>query len=205
MTQKIFTIDLRDVYARIEPQPIVKFKGFETRNKITEAQAREALKVSLFESVHFITGNKVISFAYRNMKADNCQDIVTLVVPSLREIYWNNKNLVPGEKHIDINTVIKESFPEFYDIYSYPSVSENTTSDDMAEYQVFGKITPYDVLHISLIDFINTINNQQPITITIPDTAITIILRYEAFDFWDRETQSVINYIDLSKHCNLID
>lgn len=116
-----------------------------------------------------------------------------------------------SERPVIDATIDRPSF-EFYDIYDYPSVSETIRNDDLAQYQLIGKVTPYDVLHISVNDYVTYIKNKVPITIAvnsyvtriengvpitviIPNNELMMELDYEEYDFWDQAYSAIIDNI----------
>jgi len=190
---------LRDTYARIEDKAIVKFDSFPKVNERSEIAALAAINSEPGGSKHFITSNKMFGYLYRNTKL--CRGIITIVIPNLRNLYWDNRYSLVRSEQIPLETAMDKHLPVFYDIFDYRGLQYYRNFANVPEYQIIGNITPYDVVHVSAVDFIDRINKNQPILIGIPDTNIIISLDYEQYDLWDDQLQKLITNITLPIDC----
>jgi hypothetical protein len=193
MVNNEFTVRLNATFAWLAPEPVPRFSGYKAVNKESEASAQRSVLLSISESKNFIAGNKVISYLYQDPSQRS--NIITLVVPGLRGVIWDNRMSVVESERPAIEATLERPPFDFYDIYDYPPVSETARKDDLAQYQLIGKTTPYDVLYITVDDYIAYINNKQPITIAIPNSTLSMELTYEESDFWDQAYDAIVDRI----------
>lgn len=193
MVNQVFTLRLNSTFAWIASEPITGFRGYKEINKESEASARRSVLLPIRDSGNFIAGNKVISYLYEDPSQRN--NIITLVVPGLRDMIWNNIRSVNQEQRPSLEASIDIPQFKFYDIYDYPTVSVNIRNDDLAQYQLIGKVTLFDVLHITVNDYIKYIKNNIPIGIAIPNSKLIVELYYDKYDFWDDKYQTIVDNI----------
>jgi hypothetical protein len=123
---EVIPLRLRNVYARIEQIPIYEYRG-----KLDEID--EELK----DNTIFISEDDIFAYSKNNVYTG----IVTIVISNLRDLYRDNRNTLPTEM---INKLRVEM--------NKPSVKFRGIAD--GTYQLFGNVTPYDVLHILVSYFI---------------------------------------------------
>jgi hypothetical protein len=193
MVNQVFTLRLNSTFAWVAPEPIMAFSGYKEINKVSEANARRSVVLPIRESGNFISGNKVISYLYQDPSQIN--NIITLAVPGLRGMIWEYRRSVVEAQRPAIEASIDRPLFEFYNIYDYSSVSETSRDDDLSQYQLIGKVSQFDVLHITVADYVAYINNNVPITITIPNSELVVELYYDTYDFWDEAYQTILNNI----------
>lgn len=190
---QVFTLRLNSTFAWLASEPITSFRGYKEVNKVSEASAQRSVLLPIRDSGNFIAGNKVISYLYQDPSQLNT--IITLVVPGLRGMIWEHKRLLVEAQRPSIEATMERPLFEFYDIYEYPSVSETARNDDLAQYQLIGKVTPFDVLHISMNDYLYYIKNNTPVVIAVPNSQLIVELHYNSYDFWDSHFQVIMNNI----------
>jgi hypothetical protein len=66
-------------------------------------------------------------------------------------------------------------------------------------YNPHGFITPFDVVHISVKEFVNRLNSHQPLEFKLSSTNVYLVLAYRPYDFYDQETKQLL--VDLSVIC----
>jgi hypothetical protein len=197
---KMITIPLwlRDTYGRVQQTPLYYFQGPLRENNDTEEAAKKASTQNMEESDIFLSGKDIFAYLNRNKNRNICNGVVTVVVHSLRDLYWNARSTLPIGDIKQLELALSRPLPTFKNIFEYKSLQTIGESIDIPLYQMFGTITPYSVLHIPVKDFIEMLNNKLPIRIRLDDTNIIIRLDYEQYDFWDPISKSLIEYIDIS-------
>lgn len=196
-------IYLRDVYARVQSSAITEFTGLSTQNDDSERAAIKRITTGEFSQEYFLKATDIYRYLYRH-KSSHEHDIVTIVIPGLRDQYYSNKLMFNTDERQDITIKMSTPRPTFFNIWDYKKlehyqdiftrISNDPVLDSgLIEYQVFGEITPYDVVHISVKDFIQAINDRQPIIINIP--LMTITLWYEPSDFFDPQFDMVLTQV----------
>lgn len=194
----IIPIWLRDTYAYVHPTPVYNLQGPFRENIHTEEAARQLLTKNINL---FLSGADVFSYLNRNISKGVCNQTVTIVIHSLRDLYWNYRKILPHETVSNLEMAMREPLPTFKNVFEYKSIQQLSESIDLPQYQMFGTLTPFSVLHIPVRFFIESLNAGVPIQIALEDTNIIIQLDYEKFDFWDTITKSLIDYIDLQNRC----
>jgi hypothetical protein len=183
-----YNIPLRNTFGGVGPNPIYTMKGFDYVGE--ESKQSAMLKLTMQGGqIHFLEGNKIFSYLWRNLKK-HYDDKVTLVVPGLREIYKHHIDLFPEEANYIHDAI--ENF-EFYDVYGYGELIY--LNKNVNEYQLIGTITPYDVLHIPVVIFIAVINQNLPLVFKLNEF-ITINMSYTNADLYDLEYQRSITSIE---------
>lgn len=197
----IIPIWLRDTYARIQPTPIYNLYGPLRENVNTEEQAKELLIQGIEKSEIFLSGANVFGYLNRNLSKQICNQTVTIVIHSLRDLYWNNRHTLPQEVVTNLEVALRDPLPTFKNMFEYESIQNLSESINLTLYQLFGTITPFSVLHIPVSYFIEALNAKVPIQIALENTNIIIQLDYEQYDFWDTISESMVDYVDLQSRC----
>lgn len=182
---------LRDTYARVHSQPIYKLEGPLSETIITEEAALASLTSS--SSDLFLSGADVFTHLSRN---NVCDSTVTIVIHSLRDLYWNMRHMLPQSEVELLQIAMTQPLPKFKNIFDYSSLEKYRENYPLRLYQLFGTITPFSVIHIPVTHFVDALNAKQPLQIMLAGTGIVIQLAYEAYDFWDPETQSLIESVN---------
>ena len=211
----IIPLWLRDTYGRIQPEPIYNLEGPLEENRSSEEAAYRSHSRGISNSDLFLNGGDI--FGYINKNKSLCinrsgsngpggpganepgfNQVITIVIHSLRDLYWNYRAMLSPDQLVQLNMAMDEPLSTFKNIYDYKSLEKFRDMTDTPLYQMFGTITPYSVLYIPVRNFIETINNNEPIQIALDNIGIIIQLDYQQFDFWNFDTQSIVNKIDLS-------
>lgn len=192
--REIVTIPIwiRDTYARVHSQPIYQLEGPLSEGILTEEAAEQSLTSS--SSDLFLSGADVFSYLRRNM-SNNCDSTITIVIHSLRDLYWNVRQLLPQSEVDLLYVAMSQPLPKFKNIFDYNGLQKYRDRYPIPLYQLFGTITPFSVIHIPVSHFVDAMNAKQPLQIMLAGTGIVIQLAYEEYDFWDPETQSLIESI----------
>lgn len=199
----IIPINLRDVYARVQKHIINNWHGFSNVSNFTQEAAYNTVYNLPSGSKHFIQASDAYGYISK-YHSYNCDQIVNIIIPNLRNIYYNNRKKLSESEQDLLEFSMKEDLPQFYNIYEYKLLSNLKYDQDLnirKEYQLFGTITPYDVINVPLVNFINFINNGTPIQVQLYPLNIIISLTYETYDFWDFTTQKLISPVILSDIC----
>lgn len=196
-----YEIPLRNTYARIQKTRIFSMIRDQEPNRDTEAAAVNSLQMELFGSNLFLEGPKMMGYISRNYSRYDCDTPISIIVPGLRNIYYEHIDYFPKEREKILSSIL-ESEPYFYDVYDYPSLRGFRDIRNVSEYQIFGTVTPYDMLHITMEQFVNSINRQQPLIFLLrEDPDIFVSLTYTKDDLWDIEYQRSISYVNIP-NCN---
>lgn len=190
---------LRDTYARVHSTPINNFQGLMNEDAAAEDAARDA--VTRTDSELFLSGGDVFTYLNRNLSRNLCDQTVTIVIHSLRDLYWNIRQTLPREEVNQLEIALRYPLPRFKDIFEYSSLEALRDTIPSPLYQLFGTLTPFSVIHIPVRHFIDTINRGNPIRVALTDTDIVIELHYEAYDFWDPSSESLVTHIDINSRC----
>jgi len=200
-SSRIIPIWLRNTYVRVQPVPLYNLTGYYEENLNTEIAAKESLSKDISKSDLFISGGDVFSYLNKNLDHGICNQTINIIVQGLRDLYWNNRNMLYRNELTRLELAMKQPLPRFKNIFEYKSLQPFRDVINTKMFQLFGAITPFSVIHIPVRNFIEFINRNEPIQVTLTGTDITIQFNYQPYDFWDFDTQSMINYIDLDSHC----
>jgi hypothetical protein len=193
----VIPVWLRDIYAKVEPYPLLDVEGLEEVSKDTEQLAALELQKLLPKTSLFIRGSDLYSYLSRYITADMCNHVITFVIVSLRDLYWNMRLNLSIQQQAQLDMVMNKRAPQFQNIFDYPLLQDLGPEVPTHLYQLIGDITPFNVVHVSVRDFINAVNNKLPIPVWLPELAIIIQLSYEEADFWDTQVGQLIDYIPI--------
>lgn len=193
----IIPVWLRDIYAKVEPYPLSDIEGLEDVSEATEKLAALELQKLLPQTSFFIRGSNLYSYLSRYIDSATCDYVITFVIVSLRDLYWNMRPNLTVQQQTVLDTTMNKNLPEFHNIFNYRLLQDLGPEMPTYLFQLVGDITPFNVVHIPVRDFIMAINNKSPISILLPDIDIIIQLSYEHADFWDTQTQQLIDYIPI--------
>lgn len=195
MTSPLVTIPLwlRDTYAYVHSEPIQQLNGPLNETILTQEAAITSLASG---SGLFLNSADVFTYLNRNI-SNVCNDTITIVIHSLRDLYWNMRNTLQREEVDHLEVAMKQPLPRFKNIFEYRALESSRDVNPSPLYQLFGTITQFSVIHIPVKHFIMSINDKQPLQVMLSGTNVIIQLDYEAYDFWDPETQSLIESINI--------
>ncbi len=194
----IIPLWLRDVYATIRSRPLYYMEGPLIESSQTETDAKIALNTADFEASNlFISADNIFPYLNKNMNSDLCKHYITIVIHNLPDLYWSNRQNI-SQEILGVDLAFKQPYPKFKDINEYPSVK---LTNPLVLYQLFGNITPYNVLHIPIRYFVESLNAKKPINISLSGINTIIQLNYEQFDFWDPISESLVEHINLNPYC----
>lgn len=165
---------LRDIYAIIQEVPLYSLQDNENVNE------------------RFIEGNNIINYIYNsgnNLPKNFGSYTITFIISNLRNLYWNNKNSLREDDRDSLSSSLKYRLPKF---------EEDNIFDNIVTYKLNGTITPFNILTISVRDFVERINKKLPIDLLLDGTNVIISIRYEKYDFWNESTQSIIDNVRLN-------
>lgn len=197
----IIPIWLRDTYAHVQSGPIYNLQGPLGENLTSGKEAKDSLSKGIEESNIFLSGADVFSYLNTRINKQLCNQTVTIVIRSLRDLYWDNRHSLPSDVLTELEIAMKEPLPTFKNMFEYKSMQNLSESIKLPLYQLFGTITPFSVLHIPVSYFIEALNAKVPIQIVLENTNIIIQLDYEQYDFWDIISESMVDYIDIKSRC----
>ena len=210
-------INLADVYARVQADRIFNWYGFQERSDASEDSANRAVRMESGGSSNFLRANNMFPYLWRNLRSSNCNDVVNIIIPGLRNIYYNHRGLLPRAEQPLLESVMERPLPQFESIWNYLSLqgygrmakspcgsrsrSFSSVQTNMSEYQLFGSITPYDIVHIPVRHFVDAINRKNPISVQLYPLNVIINIVYSESDLWDIEYQQIIDNINLEHIC----
>lgn len=197
-TYPIIPVWLRDIYAKVEPYPLSSVEGLEEVSESTERLAAMELQKLLPQTSLFIRGSELYSYLSRYIDLAMCDHVITFVIVSLRDLYWSMRlNLLP-QQQAALDIAMNKRAPQFHNIFDYRLLQNLGPEMPTFLFQLIGDITPFSVVHVSVRDFIVAVNNKSPIPVWLPDLGVIIQLSYQEADFWDEQTQQLIDYIPLA-------
>lgn len=199
----IIPIWLRDTYVRTQPDLLYELNGFNEENRDTEIAAIDSLSQGITKSDLFLSGGDVFIYLNRNLDHEVCSQTINIIIRNLHDLYWTNRDTLSEIQIRQLEIALKQPLPTFKNIFEYKSLDQLRNTINMPMFQLFGTITPFNVIYVPVIDFIESINKNEPIRAILPGTDIIIELHYQPYDFWDFDTNSLINHIDIESRCNV--
>jgi hypothetical protein len=198
LTQTIIPIWLRDTYARVQPEPLLHLEGHIEENRNTEIEAAKALSHQSLPTGEnlFLRSSDIFAFLSKHA-GDICDQTVAIIIRGLRDLYWNNRFSLSDDELIQLDIATRKPLPSFKNVFEYSSLEKYRDIFNTPMFQLFGDITEYNVINVPVKYFIESLNNNVPIQAEILGTGIIIQFDYEMYDFWDPDTESIINHIDL--------
>jgi len=201
MSNIIIPIWLRDTYARIENHKISDVDGYSSDNNSFERKAFDSMHkefdlgngdIFKANSKFYISGGDIYNYLYEKKQ---CNNVITMVIIGLKDLYWNHRDQLDEHEISLLTYLMTKDLPSFKNIFDYRKVEKYNEKVDIPIHQLFGSITPYDVVHISVADFIEAINNNEPVRINLEGTNITIQLDYEPYDFYNFKEKRLVTKI----------
>jgi len=200
----IYEIPLRDTFTRFSPEKILRHSGWkeEEEGEGSARAARAAAEMELGGSKLYLSGDDMFGYLWRNLFGSNCNDVITIVVPGLRELFLDYLEYLDLEEQEMVKYVVENvPAPRFKNIYDYPELGRLGTRANVSEYQLFGEITPYDVVHFDVKNFVRAINSKSTIADIIIPNVLVVEFPYVESDFFDEEYQTYITRINLTSKC----
>lgn len=188
----IIPLWLRDTYALVHNEPLNRLQGPLNENASTEEIAQSAL-LEGSDTPLFLSGGDIYTHIGRNSNKF-CNQTVTIVIRGLRDLYWNVRQTLPDIAQLEI--AARQPLPVFKNIFEYTSLENMRDFYPSPLYQMFGTLTPYNVIHVPVRHFVETLNARLPLKIILADTEVMIQLDHEPYDFWDPESESLIDHVD---------
>jgi len=184
---------LRDTYATVGNEGIFNFTV--DPEEVSESDILESYLEGIPNSTLFMISTDM--YKYLNKHRDIFDQTITIVIRSLRDLYWNNRGILTREEISLIELAMTKPLPTFVDIFKYRKLEKIAETAEIPIFQMFGTITPYSIIHISVRDYIGAINNNMPIQIDLIDTNMSIELFFTPDDFWDFSEQKLITHINI--------
>jgi len=128
----------------------------------------------------FVKGNELPRFINENDAKISDKDLISIYHPNINNIYWENRKMLSITDLEFLTDYMKQSAPDFINISEY----------EMQTYHLSNDVIGYNMLYITVKDFIKAIDNKS-MSIKLPDIDLKIELRYELYDFYNRDTQSL--------------
>lgn len=194
--RKVVPIWLRDTFGRVGSNPLYDMEGIKDLTPEVDELGKDLIFQGFSAANFFLQGNNIINYFYR---IPDCSKTVTLVIQGLRDFYWTNRDRLSRVEIDNFETIMEEPIPKFRNILDYKSLEKYDNTKIVPMYQLYGKITPYDVINVSSQYFIECFNNKAPIILDLEDMNITLQISYSNYDFWDPEQDRVIDRINISK------
>lgn len=196
----VIPIWLRDIYAKVESSLLSDVIGESIVSGVTEdteSLAVAELSKPFPETMFFIRGNELYSYLARYLNANVCNHVVTFVLVGLRDLYSNQRHKLTVQELAQLELSMNRPLPQFYSIFNYQSLSNVGSEMATSAFQLFGTITPFSVVHVPVREFVNAVNNKQPISVLLPELDIILSLTYELSDFWDPLTKQLLTNVAL--------
>lgn len=136
----------------------------------------------------FIKGNDLPKFIKENNSKILDSDIISIIDTNMNNIYWNNREL------LSITDLEK-----LMDNMKYYPIEFVRSDYNPKNFQIFllqrNIIIDYNVLYITVGDFIKYINNNKYIVTKLPKMNKNIEIQYELYDFYNESTNRIDNFI----------
>jgi hypothetical protein len=235
------SIWLRNTYGTISDGPLY-----------LESDLTETMEPSLNKhpSQIWFSGNEIYKYIWHTLQSgndnrpnnNNCNDVVTIFVPGLRNVYWNHRKYLDADRLASLSAIIKNSRPLFippelygpdnYELFGItntidisdlgteisrdeasmiegyirsarvmleintrdttPKKLKDTSIYKLEKYSPQGNITPFDVLHIPVGDYLNNINNGKLLEFQLEQTNVYFYIDYRPYDFYDVKTSQLL-------------
>jgi hypothetical protein len=137
-------------------------------------------------SPFFIKGNDIPRYIKENHH--KMTDIISIIDPNLNNIYWNNRDQLSITDLDNLNDYMKEPIIEF-------SIVNDEDDKLIPYYQLNNNNIEFNLLYISVGDFVKAINNNNPIKIKLPKLNIYVEYTYELYDLYNLLTHKIDNVI----------
>jgi hypothetical protein len=186
-TKTIYPFWIRDTYIRLAPFPLLTDISYEEESKDSETAAYDGRDDM---DTLYLSGKNIFQYLAHNEYNDDL--ILSFVITSLRDLYYNNRKQLPQQEQILLTNLMHTTIPSFKDIFEYKSLTKYRDHYEFPLYQVMGYVTPYSVLHVPIRHFIDSVNMNAPIQCELDGTNIIIQLDYREYDLFDYERDELI-------------
>lgn len=194
---------LRDTHAIILPQALNRLPGYKPDDVNREIDALKSFNRIMrgsdpFEDEYFfISSDNIVNYIYDNPSTNYCDYIITFVIHSLRDLYWNKRYQLPRDAISDLEINIDKILPSFEDIFDYDTLQDQRERYPIPLYQMTGTISSYNVVHMPVSQFIDYLNQSLPITNILSGINVMIGLHYEEQDFWNEKQGRLITQLNI--------
>jgi hypothetical protein len=135
----------------------------------------------------FLKGNDIPKYINENKSKILDNDIISIIDPNLNNIYWENRELLSITDLENLTDYMKQTQADF-------ELSEDNVSN-IELYNITSNIIDYNIVFITVKDFIKAINNNKSVIVKLPDVNINIEFQYELYDFYNKLTNNIENVI----------
>lgn len=138
-------------------------------------------------SYSFLKGNDLPRYIKENESKISDNDIISIIDTNVNNIYWDNRELLSITDLENLTDYMKQSPTDF-----------NILEDNMSEIQLYyltSNIIDYNILFITVKDFIKAINTNKYINIKLPNINVNIEFQYELYDFYNNSSNNIDNVI----------
>src|SRR5436189_2558200 len=132
----------------------------------------------------FINGNDLTRYINENNYKISDNDIISIVDTNLNNIYWDNRELLSITNLENLIDYMKQPQIEFNKL-------DTLDKSNIQMYSVNNDNIDYNVLYITVGNFIKAINNNNPIITKLPKANINIEFQYAPYDFYNHITQKI--------------
>lgn len=185
-----FDTSLKHCMARVQPDRIFNRSGG-GNDEYMEDYAFMAVQMTMGGTQHWLKANNMYGYLYRNPGIVRQNQWITIYVPGLRNIYQKFNHLLPVRERNELSQL--DQAPEFINIYSHRSLQAFEKLANVYEYQLNGTITKFDVLHFTVHEFVQSINQRYILTkgilVDTHNNVIIIKLNWSGEDLFDVEYQ----------------
>lgn len=131
----------------------------------------------IFDNDLFLNTSDILSVV-RNNPQRYSDNIITIVSTDLFNIYLNHTESLNNNELTDLRKNLTSEQPQFENI-----IKENQIKTPV--YRLINSINSFNVLHITVPEFIGFLNNNTPVVIRIKNTKLFVSLSYEMYDFYN--------------------
>lgn len=178
-------LPLRHTYAQINQYELNKLTGIPI-DEYNDLSTTLDKNFNISDTTFFLKGTEIPEYLNNNLDRYSENDIITIVDSNIMNLYWKYRELLSLTDLENLKISMDQPLPTFENVNE-----ESPTSI----YYLNDNITQFNVLHITVKDFIKMINNNALLKIKLSKIDVMIILSYELYDFYNYATNTVEDYI----------
>lgn len=172
------------IYKKRHSRGVFELQEMQRAVRLRDIHATISEDSNTEEELVVLPANRLFSFIRRNSSEISRDHIVTLVFGGLRDLYFERRDLLSPRERISLDVATHSRLVDI----TYDETSEEATA---------GNVTPFDVLRLTVGEFVDFLNSKESISLSIDSIGVEMIVEYKRYDFWDEDSNRLVETVDL--------
>lgn len=163
MKESRVSLLLKDVYGTVSDKPVYIMPGLLEGDLAAEYVAEKSFSGQNGPAL-FVRGDEI----YKHLERSGVKEgYVTIVVSGLPNIYSRNKEMLSQKDSVNLELAVLRPLASFKNIFKYDAIRPFAENASMSLYQLFGDVTPFNIVYIPVADYKYFVENSVPVTVRL--------------------------------------